>query len=401
MGKNFYLNIGILLLLLGYIIIPSFFNVYADSNTYQLLVRPLLWTIVLIITLFFLKDSKRDANYNRYQIREVALIGSLVYIILYFLSGLVIGYSNSPINHNLTGIINNIFTIFMVAVIQETVRSKYINALTDHNFSFSIIFITIVFVILNIKIDNFIQAFTGVGAFMAFLCKYFVPELVSSVFFTYLAYREGLISVLLYKIPFLLIYFFTPILPSNNYAVLCIITSIIPLIMYLKIEKSYFTNFKNVVVNIVKNEALEIFKIFIFIFAAIFVIIYSRGEFKISSLAIVSKSMEPIIHIGDAVVYKKTDTNKIITGDIIVYKLDNIMVVHRVSEIKYDSNTGIIFITKGDNNRSEDIKHVEQDQIKGKVIAIIPKIGYPTVWVKGFLNTINNNPNVELGDSDG
>ena len=171
--------------------------------------------------------------------------------------------------------------------------------------------------------------------------------------------------------------------------------------MYLKIEKSYFTNFKNVVVNIVKNEALEIFKIFIFIFAAIFVIMYSRGEFKISSLAIVSKSMEPIIHIGDAVVYKKTDTNKIITGDIIVYKLDNIMVVHRVSEIKYDSNTGIIFITKGDNNRSEDIKHVEQDQIKGKVIAIIPKIGYPTVWVKGFLNTINNNPNVELGDSDG
>ena len=69
MGKNFYLNIGILLLLLGYIIIPSFFNVYADSNTYQLLVRPLLWTIVLIITLFFLKDSKRDANYNRYQIK--------------------------------------------------------------------------------------------------------------------------------------------------------------------------------------------------------------------------------------------------------------------------------------------------------------------------------------------
>ena len=78
-------------------------------------------------------------------------------------------------------------------------------------------------------------------------------------------------------------------------------------------------------------------------------------------------SMANTINIGDIVVVKVNETFK--ENDIIVYKEENSFITHRV--IKID---GQDLITRGDANNSED-KPIKSDQILGKVIYIIPKIG--------------------------
>ena len=80
-------------------------------------------------------------------------------------------------------------------------------------------------------------------------------------------------------------------------------------------------------------------------------------------------SMTNTINIGDIVVVKVNETFK--ENDIIVYKEENSFITHRV--IKID---GQDLITRGDANNSED-KPIKSDQILGKVIYIIPKIG---IW---------------------
>ena len=82
-------------------------------------------------------------------------------------------------------------------------------------------------------------------------------------------------------------------------------------------------------------------------------------------------SMANTINIGDIVVVKVNEVFK--ENDIIVYKEENSFITHRV--IKID---GQDLITRGDANNSED-KPIKSDQILGKVIYIIPKIG---IWRK-------------------
>ena len=82
-------------------------------------------------------------------------------------------------------------------------------------------------------------------------------------------------------------------------------------------------------------------------------------------------SMANTINIGDIVVVKVNEAFK--ENDIIVYKEENSFITHRV--IKID---GQDLISRGDANNSED-KPIKSDQILGKVIYIIPKIG---IWRK-------------------
>lgn len=107
-------------------------------------------------------------------------------------------------------------------------------------------------------------------------------------------------------------------------------------------------------------------------------------------MAVVSKSMEPTFYKGDIVVIKGVDPSEVKVGDIIVYynPYRNFPVVHRVVEIKREGSS-FCFITKGDNNRTNPFPDqfmgiapcVTPDMVKGKVIYVIPKLGWPRVML--------------------
>lgn len=84
--------------------------------------------------------------------------------------------------------------------------------------------------------------------------------------------------------------------------------------------------------------------------------------FDFSILTISSGSMEPEIQIGEAIIIKREDTYEI--GDIITYSVKNTyLVTHRIVG-KEEEN----YITKGDNNNSNDNGKLIQENIEGKVI---------------------------------
>jgi signal peptidase len=60
--------------------------------------------------------------------------------------------------------------------------------------------------------------------------------------------------------------------------------------------------------------------------------------------------------------------------------MDGYTVIHRIITITQEDGE-FFFITKGDNNTSEDKTPVSEQQLIGKVILKIPYLALPTIWI--------------------
>lgn len=91
---------------------------------------------------------------------------------------------------------------------------------------------------------------------------------------------------------------------------------------------------------------------------------------------ITTSSMEPTIKIGDVVICKEANDEEIKDGDVITFsKNGGVITTHRVIKIEEKENGSKIYVTKGDNNTLEDEEKIESKEVKGKMTAIIPKLG--------------------------
>ena len=135
----------------------------------------------------------------------------------------------------------------------------------------------------------------------------------------------------------------------------------------------------------VKNVLFYFFMIFLIFLILIFLISTYQIQIRkkeystilgYSLFIISSGSMEPTLDVGDDVIIKKT--SNINKGDIIVYKDDvlNMLVCHRVVEVKNNK-----IKCQGDNNNSVD-RDINSSQVIGKVIMVIPKIGYIQTYIR-------------------
>jgi|SRR5690625_394641 len=107
----------------------------------------------------------------------------------------------------------------------------------------------------------------------------------------------------------------------------------------------------------------------LFIVASVAVIYKHKKENKPFNVfgnyisVVISGSMEPTIKTNDFIVYKKSKVYEV--DDIIVFVVEDYLVVHRIIEKTEDG-----YITKGDNNNSDDFYrygYIKKNQIVGKV----------------------------------
>lgn len=112
------------------------------------------------------------------------------------------------------------------------------------------------------------------------------------------------------------------------------------------------------------------------------------------SLTVLTGSMRPGIQPGDVVVTEGIDTKSakdLKIGDVIAflpYPNDPTLVTHRIiaESVSVD---GYSFITQGDDNNVADSWNPVHDyQIRGKVMYVIPKIGYVRQWMGSYTTWI-------------
>lgn len=113
-----------------------------------------------------------------------------------------------------------------------------------------------------------------------------------------------------------------------------------------------------------------------------------------SAYTIVSPSMVPTINVLDVVVTMRVNSPEDIEkGDIVTfnstdYRYSGVLVTHRILDIEKTSSGVYLFTTKGDNNNTQDSSRISFDEIYGRVLFRIPKIGYIQYYLSSILGWV-------------
>ena len=89
---------------------------------------------------------------------------------------------------------------------------------------------------------------------------------------------------------------------------------------------------------------------------------------------VTTDSMQPSINAGDIVIVKNGKKDKIGQGDVITFNQNDEVITHRVIKNITEENN-VEYITKGDNNNTEDTFKVKYDDVIGKMVITIPYLG--------------------------
>ena len=351
----------------------------------------LFYGLLFLIFILLFRDKKLIRNYHK-EFSQTVFIISIIYFIIYYILGLIIGYSYNVYSTSFIGILRNIVVIVVPLLFREEVRSRF---LFLNKKKFGIFFITLLFIVLELFSSTFFTYSNNEELFINFF-SIFLPIVLENILLTYLAYIGIRSTVYAYFIPMLISRYFIPITLDVDWffallfqLILVVVIFYVSFNEYLWKEKriySYKTNKTNSVVYLFGVVLIVSFGLFV------------AGVFKYRPVAILTYSMEPIFTRGDAVIVEKLDDdekNKLKKGDIIQYQVDKTVVVHRIIKVKKEDNKKV-YILKGDNNNAKDPKPVYMEQIMGKVLFSIPKVGYPSVWLSEFLHS-DQDVSVEVG----
>ena len=128
---------------------------------------------------------------------------------------------------------------------------------------------------------------------------------------------------------------------------------------------NFFKNIANAITNVL--VVASILLLFFALFTA-----YKFKEnpedaylFGYKPVLILTGSMEPTMHVNGVVIVEKSTYDDVKEGDIIMYKVNDKMITHRIIE---KSSEGIT--TKGDNNQTEDAYLLKEENIQAKVVKI-------------------------------
>lgn len=390
------IDIKIIMLYIFAILYVLFFStLYIDKiiKYYNLIINPLIWILMFIFSLYILKDNKIRLKYKTDKIQTILII-VMIYLMFYFISGLFFGYAKSPYSHTLIGIIKNIWSFLIIIIFEEYVRYTLVNNCAKNKLFYFLI--TLLFILVEINFSSFDNNFVSGESGFKYISSELIPIIARNILFTYLTSISGYGAVLAYRLPIMFANIILPIFPDLNWFIVALYELVLSLIVFLIINYYQGKKVERIVKRRIKkqNPAKNIpFILFLFIFVG-----FVAGFFKYMPIAVMSNSMAKLINRGDLVVIKKLNKDEIKSlkqYDIIEYKLDKDVIIHRIIKIEKKSDGSLRYITKGDNNNAQDNKYVLENQIMGKVRIKIPYIGYPIVYLNDFFE--KTKPDVELG----
>lgn len=332
--------------------------------------------ILLIYTMLICKCiKKRKTKSIQYkQVTILMVLVGIIYLIVFYLTGLYFGYNKSIYTFGTKTIFNYIIPITTIIILTEISR----NVLISKEDKTSKILVFISMVVLDIILYSNIYAVTEFNGFLNMVSFTLFPSIACNLLYNYISNKHGYIPVIVYRIITIIYAYIIPIAPNMYMFFRCFLRMLYPYLIYLMLEKTYSKrNFQQSYKNKVKRNI----EILLCITACTAFIMLISCKFQYGILVIGSGSMTGTINKGDAIIYETYKNQEINEQDVIVFKKDGMQVVHRVIDLRL-VNGEYRYYTKGDYNSEADDGHVTQDQITGLVKFKIKYIGYPTLWVR-------------------
>lgn len=335
----------------------------------------LLLVFLLVIDYFLFGFEKDRHRYTKDIILEIIII-LISFFLLYYLFGILIGFAKTENYLTIKSVVNIIIPIIIYIILKEFLRYQLlIKASNDKKL---LILVTIFFIIMDSTIPFSLHSLTFDKEVFLLISVTFLPLVTENILLSFLSLNFGYKPCLVYLLITKLYWYLLPLVPNPNEYIYSLIFFLLPAIILIKLKRWLALDRVELVVDNnyyqKKNELLY----YIPSVALVLILTYLvSGYFRYYAIAVASGSMEEIISKGDVVVVDQR-YKKINDTDIIAYKYNERIVIHRVYKIINVNNEYYIY-TKGDANKDYDKYKITKDMIIGVVKFKIPVIGYPTV----------------------
>jgi signal peptidase I len=357
---------------------------HLDSSLTAYVIQPLLWVAVILFSLWISDRRNAVKVRNRGSYVQLALTIGFIQVVAYAVGGLFSSFGKSPSAFTLSGILGNLVYIVTMLAGMELSRAWMVNHFGKKHIFPAVVFSAVFFTLLSQPVGKITGTTFSLDS-IPNIGSTWLPVLGENLLASMLALFAGARASFLYRLLLAAFWWFCPILPDLQWTLKTLIGLLVP-IMGMLLVNGYYTSqgVPGRPRRHVRQAAFPTGSIVTGIFC-VGLIWFVSGALPFQPLLVPTGSMVPVYNPGDVVIVAKTSAANVRLNDVVEYRNPdlNINVVHRV--IKIEDNAGKkTYITKGDANNAPDADPVPPENVVGKVVAGIPKVGWVAAIVKGF-----------------
>lgn len=356
---------------------------FIPSYTLMYWIIPGLW--IVLILFMWLKVPKMHLETK---LRHKATIWvwafncGVAMLMINLFAGMIQGFGKSPYSHSLQGILNNLLFIFPALVGTEWIRSYIMSTFGKRHKLKVACGVIILMTFFSLNIGKLIQL-TTLKDLTMYLAEQLLPSLCENILATYLVLCGGPVASIIYIGMREAMEWFSPILPNLDWLAKGVVGMAVPIACLMVVSNKYSKLTKEVKAYRIKEESIWQWAPTALL--SVLMIWFTVGVFPIYPSAIATGSMQPMIDPGDVVLVRKVqgmeDVEALKVGDVIQFSRDDILINHRIIDVLEEDGI-MVYQTKGDNNSAIDSRLVKIEEVKGTIVGVIPKIGWPTLLFK-------------------
>ncbi len=325
------------------------------------------------VTHFFIK-KRTTPSINKGTVLLILAVCALLYVMLYYLSGLKFGFFRAP---RITAKVffGNVIPTALIIVSVEVIRC----IISAQRRTLPNVLIYLASLAADVLIFSRLAGIVRFSSFMELIGMHLFPAVTGNLLYGYIAKRYGALPNIVYRLIITLYSYFIPYGSAMPDAIIAFAKLFIPLIL-LVFTDVLFEKRKRFALKRKSKWRFAIYGVILaFMISTVMII---SCQFKIGMIVIATESMTGEIDKGDAVVYETLDEGDVPEiNDIIIFNKNKTKTVHRIIDIEKINGT-TRYYTKGDANESADHGYITDSDIIGKVKFKIVYIGYPSLLLR-------------------
>ena len=368
------------------------------GGAYAYLAPSFLWALVAAAVLVVSGPGSPRA-WHRRSITFTSAAAAAAQIFILIDVGIFTGFSRSPLSFAPGVVAMNIVYIASGLLGTELSRAYLMKSLGRRRPLAALCAVTLLYTFLQTSFLGLAGALSSGDPLSTadYFGSVFLPTVSESLLASYLALLGGPVASLAYRAPLKAYEWFFPVLPNLSWGLEALLGVLPPMLGFVYVNQAVRpTDLRRMGVWVTgreltrmrrgeRSERSSLLGWTAVSVAGILMLWFSTGLLGVYPTIPLSGSMRPSIEVGDLAILVKARPEKIGVGDVIQFHRGEGMVIHRVREITVEGG-GRSFVTQGDANSVPDPEPVLPEQVAGKVVKVLPKLGWASIYVKDFVS---------------
>lgn len=331
-----------------------------------------------IVAMTFIK-KRSIPSFNKQQVLMIVAVIAVVYLMLYYLTGLAFGYYNNPYALKVKFFLTRLIPAAVIIIASEIYR--WIMRAQENRVADILCYLSCVLAEMIICATADV-ATSSFNHFMELVAETMFPAVVANLLYGYLSRRYGFYPNMVFRAVTTLYLYFIPVVPGMSKPLVAFINLFVPILIFLFIDSLYEKKRRYA---LVKKSKLVIPITVLAVAAMTITVMVISNQFSFGAYVIATESMTGELNKGDVAVYERYDDQTVAEGQVIAFEKNDRVVIHRVVDIQI-INGQTRYFTKGDANPADDAGFILNSDIVGMVNFKIPYIGYPTLWLRSLFS---------------